>query len=583
MKFGNIYKNMKILNKMMTFYIINFILLGSILGGIFAIRFTDIIDEKIKNSALQFLEAHEQIVNNSVMNVSNASKLVINNQIIQNYLKNKLKSKFMLESPVKKEFISIMGSFPYIKSIYIYDIWGDEVKLENSNSIFPKDYLNIYKETWINEVINKKGGYVIKSGLIKSDGLKKENLISIIRVINDIDSQKIIGIVIINFSSNQLLGLGENVNDTNINTSIVDKQGEIVVGWVNSDVKNYMNLQENNLETEPTIIRKGNKVIAYKKLGISDWILVKEESISKLVFEISSLFKFVILFFIIFIVLLFWGNYFMARSITKPIQKLTKTMKKFKERKFEKLEMNTGQDEIGELKDGFNLMSKEIEDLIYSLIKQEKAARKAELSVMQEQIKPHFLYNTLDTIAYLSLTDKRENVYKAIESLGSYYRNSLSHGNEKIEIEKEVKIVQDYLNLQKLRYGELFDSRYEIDNSLKSKIVLKLILQPLAENALYHGIKPLGEGGIITIKVYQKDSYIVFEVIDNGIGIPEELIKDILKGDRVNNFKSFGLRRTIERINRQYELNCKCEIISQVGKGTTIRIMIRNEACIYEE
>ena len=160
-----------------------------------------------------------------------------------------------------------------------------------------------------------------------------------------------------------------------------------------------------------------------------------------------------------------------------------------------KVELDTGKDEIGILKDNYNEMIEEIDCLIKRGIQTEKDKRTYELNVLYEQIKPHFLYNTLDTIGYLVLSGDKERAYTAIENLGSYYHGSLSHGSTVVTVEEEIKIVTDYLELQKLRYGDIFDYRAEIEPELGKKKVLKLILQPIVENSPYHGIRPGGIKG----------------------------------------------------------------------------------------
>ena len=171
----------------------------------------------------------------------------------------------------------------------------------------------------------------------------------------------------------------------------------------------------------------------------------------------------------------------------------------------------------------------------------------------------------METIGYISLTESGESAYDAIETLGKFYKKFLSNGSNEITLGEEIAIVKDYLKLQKLRYGEIFEDVYEIDPRILSVKVPRLILQPLIENSLYHGIRPKGEMCLIKVSAKLMDNTIILTVYDTGIGI---------EPDKIEKNKSFGFVGTMERIMYYYNEENIYDIESVVGEYTSITIKI---------
>lgn len=197
--------------------------------------------------------------------------------------------------------------------------------------------------------------------------------------------------------------------------------------------------------------------------------------------------------------------------------------------------------------------------------------RQTEMRALQEQIKPHFIYNTLEVIIDLLETNKNEDVINMVEDLGAFFRVSLSHGQE---LRQEVEHIRNYLYIQKIRHGDKYDYRIEVEEEIQQGKTIKLVLQPLVENAIYHGVRDLENSeGLITVKGYAVDEIICFEVIDNGKGIPAELVEEINGYLEGGNFPEqekhgFGLRNVNERIVLAFGKEYGLRITSEPGKGT---------------
>ena len=259
--------------------------------------------------------------------------------------------------------------------------------------------------------------------------------------------------------------------------------------------------------------------------------------------------------------------------ITRPIRKLSETMQSVKHGWLRRASIVTYDDEIGALKDSYNEMLVEMNRLIEELLDKEKSVRKTEINILQQQIKPHFLYNTIEMIASLALDDDtdRAQVYDALETLGSFYRQFLSKGSNEVPLSTEIEIVRKYLKLQKLRYGEIFKDEYEIEEDCLSCLLPKLTIQPIVENSLYHGIRPKGEDGIIRLRVFREDGVVHVEVYDNGVGMGALKMEQIMQESEGH----FGLRRTIERFCYFEESDDCYRIESREGEFTKITLLLR--------
>ena len=278
----------------------------------------------------------------------------------------------------------------------------------------------------------------------------------------------------------------------------------------------------------------------------------------------------------------FVAGAFISRNITGPVFELTHAMEKNREEgKLERVNVVSVQNEIALMEDGYNNMIDHVNDLIKRLIEKEKTLQKAEMRVLHEQIKPHFLYNSLETIGFLAMDAGADDVHAALETLGSFYRNFLSKGDREIPLKREICIVQDYLSLQKLRYGDILNDEYDIAEDTKECIIPKLILQPLVENSIYHGIRLKGEEGTIKITSRLKDGILHVYVRDTGVGMSQEQIDKVLlkrEGDEgevsSDPAESFGLRGTIERIRYFCDDEDVVKIRSEEGEYTEVEFII---------
>ncbi len=269
-------------------------------------------------------------------------------------------------------------------------------------------------------------------------------------------------------------------------------------------------------------------------------------------------------------------SFYMSSRITKPIQELEKSMKAVEQGNFDVQLDISGEHEVVQLTKSYNVMIRRIRHLMDQILVEQEAKRKSELSSLQAQINPHFLYNTLDSIVWMAEHEKHEDVIQMTSSLASLFRISISKGAMIIPVENEFKHAEHYLTIQKMRYKDKFSFRFDIDPEIYNYQILKLILQPIIENSIYHGIRHMVDEGEITIRGYLDKEYLIFEVEDDGLGMSEETIRNVLYEDADEN--GVGLHNVHERIRLMYGDDYGLDIQSEIEEGTKIIFKLpRNE------
>ncbi len=343
-------------------------------------------------------------------------------------------------------------------------------------------------------------------------------------------------------------------------------------------IAHYLDItQKTAIGDEALVIDEQKEIMICKRLPISHWVVVGIVSKSHLRQNGT-----VIAFTIAWVCLLFWIlTVIISRLVTKyellPIRQMIAFVKVVESGNFQKKLPIVRNDEIGALTKSFNNMTEKLSDLIDKVYQEQQRLRKAEFKAMQAQISPHFLYNTLDSINWLSRQGKNEEVTEMVAALSSFFKIGLSRGKDLIPIEQEIEHVRSYLTIQKIRYRSKFEYFIMENHALDNFFVPKLILQPLVENSLYHGIKVSEHKCTIMISVLDFGDSIVFEVMDDGVGMTPEQLEELRKsmsGIDDNKHEIFGVVNVNDRIQilsgKEYGLTFESEHL--VGTVASIRI-----------
>lgn len=432
-----------------------------------------------------------------------------------------------------------------------------------------------FSDGWYGRALREKGGCVIfpdnKNAFKDNEYL---DTISVARVINNPGYQTPRGFLVVNVPVDQLEGTYSSFTMSDYSDfAYVKKNGTLIASTLEQDefdkiLKNFPALLENDTYSRA----KGNRVVSAQRITDTGIYLVCYSRISFfngvsfwMVLQIIGIVSIIML-------MMYFINMYINIYITTPVTNLSANMQVSDNGIPVQIKnLPDYNDEIGILQKRYNEMTLQINRLLKTVVEEEKQRRNAETRVVQEQMKPHFLYNTLTTISYMALQNSPEEVHDAINTLSAFYRKFLSKGSETVTISEEVSIVQSYIKLLKLRYDDLFEDIYEIEEGLGSVPVIRLILQPLVENSVEHGIIEKGEPGIIRIRVYSENNRIHIKVYDNGIGMTQEQIYALLNGE---NAKSFGFKGTLTRIRNFYQNDAYVSINSTEGEFCEIDINI---------
>ena len=530
------------------------------------------MDEYIYNANKDVLNSVEKNIMNSFSGGSTVSKWIMNSKEVLYFLNTDDVNKLGITYDALSVIYEFTIAEKALSSVYIFRNDGIYISINNGVTYLDKSMMD---SAWHEEINCANGGYIIKingGGAFRQ--ISGKPVISLIRTIYDINSQKPVGIIVINYFDDILKSSYSEFDDTEKEFTVFDLQGNIIEG--SEKLEKYSDeIREGNISCQVTAIDKN---VFIKNIPNTPIVLAEKDNTSAFQFVAPRIIISIIVFILVTLFGFFILGLFIKFSITNPVESLVSSMREVKTGWLRRVSIKLPNDEIGELKNSYNTMLVEINRLIEELVEKEKAYQKAEMNALQEQIKPHFLYNTLETIALLALENPRDEVYDAIETLGKFYRKFLSKGQEEITLSDEVEIVKNYLKLQELRYGDIFHDIYDIDEKVKNVRIPRLILQPIVENALYHGIRPKGEEGDIYINAKQKEDKLVITVKDTGIGASEERISEVLS----KKSQSFGLKSTLDRISKYYSNKVSYKISSEVGYYFEVEIYIPLEELKYE-
>lgn len=549
--------------------------------------------KKINEASLQTIASIQTNVDLMIENVNNYSKMIFSDQNLQNLLRQgDVYANLHTQSKVSAYLYNLMQAVPIIDSVNIFDNSGHRfsVGTEELPTFMEAD---IEDAPWYEQVVENKGKYILRlnsSGAFSktnSDG----NFVSFIRLIRDIDNTSRLGILVINIKDDAFVQAYSNLlKENSLEIAIIDENNQIIVAD-SADGQSegvYNEILAANKEKLDQRFQQGGSgsltlsshskkyTVSYLSDGEHGWKFVSITPYNTMESRNKSLVLLALLLLMVNGSIFFLSSFFISRSIIKPIHKLLRAMNKAPSGNFMKVSVERNSYEFEQLYNGYNHMIEQMDQLLTRIIEEQNTIRKAELSTLQSQIKPHFLYNTLDSITSLALSGQNDQVCEMIEALGSYYRMSVSKGRDVITVGEEIEIVRNYLKIQNVRYRDVFTAQFDVEEACRPVPIPKLILQPLVENSLYHGIRPKGTSGTIRISARKTEEAVMISIADDGVGMSEEEIARILDTESKGQAKSFGLWGTMERLRIFYGDKDCIRIESEPGQGTIITIDIPN-------
>jgi two-component system sensor histidine kinase YesM len=343
----------------------------------------------------------------------------------------------------------------------------------------------------------------------------------------------------------------------------------------------YADLKEENVElalkhTYGSYIDEstsGAKMISIQTIGNVGWKVVGVSYMNEVMMTSSGFKRSMSLLLIAFAIIVFLLSRMVSHRISKPIKQFELSMKSVERGDFNLTASGDGPLEIKHLANRFNIMVSTIKQLMKRIVAEQESKRKYELEALQAQINPHFLYNTLNTVVRMVGMNKNDEVITTITSLSKLFRISLGRGKSLIMLEDEIEHARNYLIIQQMRFKNKFDFSFDIQEEAIPYVTLKLIIQPLIENALEHGIEQSVDKGHIAVSVKLDGRRIVIEVSDNGLGMSEEQLVSIRSGTVISSKGSgVGVMNVQERIQLYFGESYRLHFESELEVGTTVTI-----------
>ena len=326
------------------------------------------------------------------------------------------------------------------------------------------------------------------------------------------------------------------------------------------------------------------RLITVKTVGYTGWKIIGVTPTGGMNFDAVKT-RLLIVFVVLFVVfLLAIINSYISTKITTPIEQLERSVNEIEEGKLETEVSIGGSYEIRHLGASIQNMARQIRRLMEDIVAEHESKRKNEFDVLQSQINPHFLYNTLDIIVWMIENEKQSEAVRVVTALARFFRISLSKGKSIIPVKDELEHVRSYLMIQHMRFKNRFTYSIEADDSVLDYASLKLILQPLVENAIYHGMEFMDGDGEIRVRVLEKDGDLIMTVSDNGLGMTKEQVERMLSDTGHVPSKrgsGIGVRNVNERIKLYFGKEYGLSIESELDVGTTVTIRLR--AVPYEK
>ena len=486
------------------------------------------------------------------------------------------------ESVIREKFnnYKISSNFSNVNAVKVYGFNGFNMSFGEKMELDNIDDVSIVNSEWYCKSLQNPDEF-IWTGL-QNDFIKigEEKSISIFRVIKDRSYTKDIGMLYVNLDARIFSSMADKfsfseksqiyiVDNNNITVSDLETPKEIIELVKDKEEKSKKNY---------SCIVNGKNSEKYFLKFISDynWKVIGVLPIDEVSKSSLELFVYagVALLIILISSSIIW--FFVLAKIFEPVNKLTLATKAIRKGDFSIQVNHSSNDELGILTNNFNYMVRKINELIQEVLDENNRKKDAEYRALQAQINPHFLYNTLNSIRWMAIIQKADNIKKVVDALGGLLRNSTSKMDQFITVKEEMDNLKDYIYIQKIAYNNKFQVEYDVSKDIEKYKCLKFILNPLVENAIFHGILPKESCGTIWISICKADNYLEFLVKDDGVGMSQEEIEKLLtkESESVKKLNGIGINSVFERLQMAYSRKAVFLIESKEDVYTSITIKI---------
>lgn len=544
-----------------------------LMGGILYYSISSVVLSEATSSTKTAVEKSGMYIDLYIERLKAVSALLAENPQLVSYF-----STTERDPAMKQNLLSMirttMTTDPFIQSVVI--VSKDGQVLSNEKGLIMSMSSNMMKEQWYMAAVNNGSKPVLTSARMQHFSMDKDNwVISISREIKNNEGQNI-GVLLIDIQYKVIEDFLANLDlGKNGFSFIINDQGEVVYHRDTAYFADSMKQQQLQqiIANQAGYDKEKNTLTHTYKLMNADWTFVGVSSQDGLLMIKRQLLEIFLLVGTVLFIIAAVSVALFAGRITKPFQRLEKAMQTIEYGLKEVPIDAKGCYEAQSLAKHFNSMIVQIEKLMQEITEKEKHLRATEISALHSQINPHFLYNTLDTIVWMAEFNDSEKVIEMTKALAQFFRLSLSGGNELTTVENELDHVRQYLFIQKERYGEKLNYSIVCEPAIRNVQMPKILLQPLVENALYHGIRSSSHIGHIHISAKLTGSDVELRVQDNGQGFDvNQLNKE--PTEKRTKLGGVGIKNVDQRIKLYYGPDYGITIDSSIGIGTTISIKI---------
>ena len=569
-------KNLSIQSSIFMYFTVTAIIAIALISLIIFQRFTNSLNATIieENSGIvgQLGESVDSYLRNA-MKVSDSIyyNVIKNTDISNDDIKRGMNLIYVNNDNMIDDIALISGKGELIESM-------PALRLKDNSNVLEKDFFK--KSMAESEYINFSMPHI--RDLFERNESSYSWVISLSRAVEVTDEGKATqALLLINLNymyfeeifSNVNLGNGGYVYLTNDYGDIIwhPKQNEIYSGRFKEDNK-YAATLKDGITVEN--LSGKNLTLNVRTIGYTGWKLVGVTPSAALGVD-GIKFRFFVLFVAdLFLFLLAMINAFISDKISNPIKSLDGSVREIESGNLDVEIVPSGSYEVEHLGKSIKNMLGRIKVLMSDLVAEHNAKRKSEFDTLQSQINPHFLYNTLDIIVWMIENENSDKAVNIVTALAKFFRISLSKGKNIITVKDEVEHVRNYLMIQNMRFKNRFEYSIDVDEEVLSYSSLKLMLQPLVENAIYHGMEFMDGDGEIDVKVFKEDDSLYFTITDNGLGMSEDMVETLLSKDFVPSKKGSGIgaKNVNERIKLYFGSEYGLKVESEPDEGTKITI-----------
>ena len=542
----------------------------------------------IKNNIISNDKVASKLISDSISNYISRFDSITNEIIWNTKLLNNIKSYNDLSIEEKTKFNDEMAKILRSRTTYISDVADFTILNQDLNVVYNEGVSYIKHDIKL---------YEINKGLEKSKTINwtainqgSYNYIAITKPIKI--GKTTYGYLFLAIKEKVIVEMFKNYNENFNGYGVVLDENNNVVASNNKIISDYESnnspekFKKNNINQYKNInivkdIDKFTKIIKYngkryiattKPISYASWRLIGVIPYEYIYLSCINIYKTYVFVCIAVIGMSIFIAMLIYKSIANPMNEVVNAMNSVSEKNIGDTIPISGNDEISTIMKRYNVMSQNIKSLVHTVKVREKEKREITLRMLQAQINPHFLFNTLGSLRYVAMMNNDNVVANGLEALAKLLRSTIVNKDEFISVRDEIENVKNYITINKIRYGDTYNIDYEIEECLLEEKILKFILQPLIENCILHGFEEHDELNSIKIKISDGEEFLYFEIIDNGVGINENKLEEGFFN--IDKFAGIGVKNVRERLSLYYEGIFTFEITSKQNKGTVTKIVI---------